>query len=521
MQEILSSIRPRTIFLSGLVLVPLAVTLLLVTPITAQDTKSDQPAAAESLVAAQPQEEPVAAPPEESTAPARVFNINWDATIKYTSAFRVTGQNATLIDATETNAGPVNSDDGDRAFNVGPVTDRGDIFTEVDLTYGNFGIHSSAAGWGDAAYLGTSANNSPETYNGDTVNYNQWTEGTRDLSLGHAELLDAFAFAKFNIGNSTLSLRGGQYALQWGESLFFGSNGIAGGMAPIDLLKLLGVPNAQFKEIIRPVPQVSMQYQVTPAFAIGAYYQLMWQATRLPPPGNYYSFVDLIGEGNERLLAGAPVEYGPNMYTGPLSFLHGTDRLPKNSGQFGVQVKFRLPDGWDAGVYGIQYHEKGPQLYMQPFASLQIPSGQLGNYYWVYPENVKAFAVSTTKTHGDVNYAMELGVHFHQDLVSDGPDDLSLASGGHVPAPDSNNNAGYAIGTTVHGNVSWLASLGPSHISKEASWRPRHIAPKCYSSDRGPQITTIPIDIVTFDQFSCQGASANARRKLRRGPWFQ
>jgi len=478
LQTILSAMRNRFVILPGLLSISLMAAILAAPPLAAQEATTDQPQTAPEASADQPQSEPASSQPAPEASSGtfntrRTFKINWDNTIKYSNAFRIKGQSATLIDPAK-NVSNTNQDDGDRAFNQGLISDRGDILSEIDVTYGNVGIRASGAAWGDSAYLGTSADNSPSTFNALSVKYNQWTEGTRDLVLGHAELLDAFAFGKFNIGTSTLSVRGGQYALQWGESLFFGSNGIAGGMAPVDVLKLLAVPSAQFKEIIRPVPQVSTQYQITPDVAVGAFYQLGWRATRLPPVGSYYSTVDNLGQGAERMIVGPPIQIGPTTFTGPLAFFHSADREPKNWGQFGAQVKLRLPGGWDAGIYGIQYHEKVGQLYLQPFGpaqtNAQFMAGQIGNFYWAYPENVKAFAISATKSVGSVNYAAELGAHFNQDLVSDAGIDASIASFGHVAKPDANGNPLYAVGKSIHGQVSWIASLRPSVISKEATW---------------------------------------------------
>jgi hypothetical protein len=482
--DFLSVIRNRIAVLPGLLSLAFFAAILALPPLAAQEAKPDvsQPAPA---AAAAPESAPVqataadqqpgqpASQQAEPSAPARSLVINWDAQIKYSVGVRLTGQNDKLIDPA-VNVSNTNQDDGDRAFNRGIMADRGDIFTEIDMTYGNVGIHASAASWGDAAYLGNSADNSPQTFNAYSVNYNQWTEPARATVLGDEELLDAFAFGKFNIGNSKLSVRGGQYALQWGESLFFGANGIAGGMSPVDALQFQTDPTTQFKELILPVPQVSMQWQFTPKFTVGAYYQLHWVPTRLPPVGSFFSNADIIGPGDERLIAGAPIQIGPTTYTGPLAFWHSADREPKNYGQFGVEVKMRLPGDWDAGIYGIQYHEKAGQLYLQPLGATQtnaqFMAGQIGNYYWAYPENVQAIAVSATKTRGAFNYAAEFGAHFNQDLVSDGQVDASVASFGHVPKPDANSNPLYAVGKTIHGNVSWLASLGPSPISKEASW---------------------------------------------------
>ncbi len=492
MQTTLSAVRSRFLILPGLLSISFMAATLAAPPLAAQEAKPEasQPApvaiaTAESAPAQETASEPQpVSPPAERSGSERNLVINWDAQIKYSVGVRLTGQNDKLIDPA-TNVSNTNLDDGDRAFDRGIMADRGDIFTEIDMTYGNVGIHASAAGWGDAAYLGNSADNSPQTFNAYSVNYNRWTEPARATVLGDEELLDAFAFGKFNIGKTKLSVRGGQYALQWGESLFFGDNGIAGGMSPVDALQFLTDPTTQFKELILPVPQVSMQWQATPKFAVGAYYQLRWAPTRLPPVGSFYSFADIIGAGDERLIVGAPlvIPTGPDsppIVTGPLAFWHSQDREPKNYGQFGVEVKVRLPDGWDAGIYGIQYHEKVGYPYLQPLCPTsascsnqsfaQFMAGQIGNYYWAYPENVKAIAVSATKTHGAFNYAAEFGAHFNQDLVSDAETDASVLSYGYVPKPDANANPLYAVGKSVHGNVSWLASLGPSPISKEASW---------------------------------------------------
>jgi hypothetical protein len=498
--------RNRFAFLPGLLSVSLMTAILAASPLAAQEAKTDQPQTPPAAAADQPQSEASSSQPAQDASAGifntpRTFKINWDNTIKYSNAFRITGRSATLI-SPAVNQTNVNQDDGDRAFNTGLISNRGDILSEIDVTYGNVGLRTSGAGWGDSAYLGTSADIDAQTFNAYSVNPGGWAEGARDLVLGHGELLDAFAFGKFNIGTSTLSVRGGQYALEWGESLFFGNNGIAGGMAPIDVLKLLAVPSSQFKEIIRPVPQVSVQYQITPDLAIGAYYQLGWQGTRLPPVGTYYSTVDNLGQGAERMIVGAPIQYsyppGPVLFTGPLAFWHSPDREPKNWGQFGAQLKFRLPAGWDAGVYGIQYHEKVGQLYIQPFSSNpkntvqtfpQFLAGQVGNFYWAYPENVRAIAISATKSHGDVNYAAELGAHFNQDLVSDAGTDLTEASLPFpVAKPDANGNPLYAVGKSIHGQVSWIASLGPNLISRESSWVGEVAWNMLESIDKNPSI---------------------------------
>lgn len=163
----------------------------------------------------------------------------------------------------------LNFNAGDDNFRKrGLVSQRVDLLSEFDAVYRkDYGLRLSAATWYDAAYRGTT--DAADPVNGQTP-INEFPEHTRRLAGRKAEVLDAFVFGSFDLGDSRrLTTRLGRHALQYGESLFFGDNGIARAQGPIDILKLLGSPNAQFKEIIRPVPQLSAQFQVTPEVSVG------------------------------------------------------------------------------------------------------------------------------------------------------------------------------------------------------------------------------------------------------------
>ena len=115
----------------------------------------------------------------------------------------------------------------------------------------------------------------------------------------------------------------------WGESLFFGANGIAAGQAPIDVIKATSVPNTPFKELIRPVNQFSGQIQLRSNLSVAAYYQFEWEENRIPAVGSYFSTSDAVGDGGERLIVGGPI--GPNQQ--PLAFFRGKDVKASDRGQ--------------------------------------------------------------------------------------------------------------------------------------------------------------------------------------------
>jgi len=361
-----------------------------------------------------------------------------------------------LVPGVQASAFPqaLNFNAGDDNFRKrGLVSERLDLLSEFDAVYRkDYGLRLSAAAWYDAAYRGKTDATDP--VNGQTPG-NEFPEHTRKLAGRKAELLDAFVFGGFDLGDGRkLNARLGRHALQYGESLFFGDNGIARAQGPIDILKLLGSPNAQFKEIIRPVPQLSAQLQVTPEVSVGGYVQFRWEADRLPPSGSYFASSNLPWGSEQPEFVGIP-NVG-NFVLGP-----GGDRKPKNSGQFGLQLKWRLADT-DLGFYAARYHDKGGQLYGQLNAQAAPgPGGTLpGSWYYVFPEAVKTYGVSATRSFGDFNFAAEASLR----------DDMPLRSTnmlyGFFPGQPQPQ---YATGRTAHLNLSTLASFGPSFIARESS----------------------------------------------------
>jgi uncharacterized protein DUF1302 len=401
-------------------------------------------------------------------ARARAFDIDtgipdlrlrWDNTVKYSLAARTQGPSDALVDS-GVQPTAVNQDDGDRNLRKTLVQNRFDLFSEADVQYRDFGARASGAGWYDFVYNANNDNDSPATVNSVSVHPNQFTDATEKLMGRKAELLDAFVFAKHRFGDMAGTIRAGRHALQWGESLFFGENGIAGGQAPVDFIKLLSVPGSQFKEIIRPVWQVSGQLQVTPAVAIGAYYQLEWERNRLPAAGSYFSTLDFIGDGAERILFGPPG--GP--FQAPQAFFRSADLSAKDLGQYGLQLRATSEAlETDFGLYWIQYHAKDPELYLNPGLP-DFATGQVGTFSHVYHENVKAFGASASKTFGQVNFAGEISYRYNAPLVS---------SAQVVPpgtAADNSHHPLYAVGRSLHANLSWVATMPPSFISREANF---------------------------------------------------
>ena len=387
------------------------------------------------------------------------FKLRWDNTLKYSAAARIAkrspGLSQTVFGPTGVvGANNLNQDDGDNNFSRGIVSNRLDLLSELDASYGNVGGRLSAAAWYDAYY---NRGNQNTSFTANHAPGNEFPTETRDIMGRKAELLDAFVFGKFQLGDRPATVRLGRHTLLWGESLFFGANGIAGGMAPLDLPKLLSVPNSQFKEIARPTGKLSGQVQLSSDLMFGAYVAYEWEKTRLMPVGAYLSASDSLGPGAERINAGP---------TGV--FLRSGDLDARDSGQYGVQLRWHVDAiDTDLGFYAIRYHANGPSNIWTTLNGAP-PALTASSYRWVYHEGIRAFGVSFARTIDEWGLAGEASIRQNTPLASSGQSVIPAIGVG--VAFDNRDNPGYAVGETAHLQLSWIASLGPSFVSREASF---------------------------------------------------
>ena len=357
--------------------------------------------------------------------------LRWDNTLKYSAVWRLHDPSSKILngDAGPPPTGP-QLDDGDRNFNKGLVSNRVDLLSEFDGSYKQTGFRVSGAAWYDWIYNKSNDNTSAATVNSTSVPAGEFTKLTKQMMGNHGEILDAFVYFKNDPESETpFTVRAGKHTVLYGESLFFGANGIAKAQAPVDLIKLLSVPGSQFKEIIRPVGQISTQVQFAPTVSVGAYYQYKWDSDRLPPSGSFLSDADFVGAGAESVLG----------------FNHSKDLNAKNSGQGGLAVRFKPEEGGiEYGLYAARYHEKSPSIYIDPIS---------GNYKLVYPENINTFGGSFSTVIGPSNVAGEVSMRTNAPLVSDPQIDLGFNG-------DNDSNPLYAVGRTAHAQVSTITLFG-------------------------------------------------------------
>lgn len=373
------------------------------------------------------------------------LKANWDNTIKYSTAWRLSNPDQ----AVAVSAANPNVDFGDLGHKKGLINNRVDLLSELDVSYKNLGFRVSGAAWYDAEYnkdtndyVGSAPNNQAQLASGQ---FNQTNNASRKIMGKRAEIADAFVFGKFNLGEEqSLSVRAGKHTLLFGETLFLGANGIAAAQGPVDLVKAFSLPNAQFKEIGMPVGQVSANLQLSPGVTLSGYTQYEWKPLRLPASGSYFSMADFVGDGGDVLL---------NPING--AALRGNDFKGSNSGQYGLQLKVK-GGNVDYGLYAARFDDKAPIF------SLNAATGQ---YNAMYGRNIRTYGVSASTVIGESNVAVEMSTRRNTPLAVVG--DLMITND---PNANNENNTPYARGNSFHMNMSAITLLPATAMWQGASF---------------------------------------------------
>ncbi len=321
------------------------------------------------------------------------------------------------------NAFSVNGDDGNLNFGTGIVSNAVKFTSELLLEKDNYGGFFRVTGFYD-----------DEVKNGDREKA-ELTDAAQDIVGSDVEILDAYVWYGFELGEKPAEVRFGNQVLSWGESTFI-QNSI-NVINPIDVAKIR-VPGAELREALRPIPVLSGNIGITENGSLEAFIQLQWEETRIDPPGSYFSTNDFAGPGGERIQLG----FG-GVGEGPFLGISRTDnKTPKDSGQFGLAYRLFVPDWNDTefGFYYINYHsrlpiisartgtEAGRTAAMQVYVDAGVAPGanpvvdanatnaysSTARYRTEYPEDIQLFGLSFNTTVN--NWALQGEVSHRLDV---------------------------------------------------------------------------------------------------------
>ncbi|WP_430460092.1 DUF1302 domain-containing protein [Thalassolituus sp. LLYu03] len=362
------------------------------------------------------------------------LGVQLDNTISYGVAWRtserdqgqIMGGNGDAIGET-TYGSSYNYDDGTLNYS------KGDIYTNVvkwsgdlEVNYLNYGGFFRARAYYDTAIMD------------EDTDFKQLNDATKAAAGKGAELLDAYVWGDYELGDTPVNIRVGRQVVSWGESTFI--QGGINSINPVDA-SAFRKPGAEVKEGLLPVNMVYTSVGLSSDVTLEAFYQLQWEKTRSDPCGTFFSTVDFVadgcgpvilgGEADERdILAFRDAEIEAGV---PLSDRVApiTERLPddqpKDSGQYGLALRWYSEALGDTefGFYYMNIHSRLP--YINGAVTNQDRIGALGGgddrsvnadatyntyrplYQIAYPEDLQLMGISfATSTEGGASISGEV-----------------------------------------------------------------------------------------------------------------
>ena len=359
-------------------------------------------------------------------------------------------------------ANAANSDDGRLNFKKGEMFSQ--IFKgthDLSLVYGNTGVFLRGKYWYDF-----------ELMDGSRELYDINDSGRRDAAKSSgAQLLDAFLYHNYNLGNLPGSVRVGKQVVSWGESTFI-QNSI-NSINPIDVAAFRR-PGAEIKEGLIPVNMLFVSQSLTDNLGMEAFYQLDWEPTVLDNCGTFFSFTDSVARGCNQVGVGGTQLNDPADPLNPFVYVpRSKTREARDSGQFGVAFRLFVDslNQTEFGFFMMNYHSRNPVF--STTAGTGNPAGfgfnnNTGvfevpldaNYFIEYPEDIRLYGLSFQtnlggmSVSGEVSYRPNMSLQIStNDLVG-----AALGAGGNPVTPVNATGIGGTVfgvpaapGTDLHG----------------------------------------------------------------------
>ncbi|MGK8436800.1 DUF1302 domain-containing protein [Ectopseudomonas hydrolytica] len=293
------------------------------------------------------------------------------------------------------------SDDGRRNFKKGETFSK--VFKgihDLELKYGESGVFLRGKYWYDFELKDESR------LFKDIDDHNR-KEGAQSSGI---ELLDAFVYHNYQIGDLPGTARLGKQVVSWGESTF-----IQGGINTINPVDVSSFrrPGSEVKEGLIPVNMFYLSQNLTEDVSVEGFYQLEWDQTVIDNCGTFFSSLDVIADGCSGL------------DTQGTTIPRAGDRDARDNGQWGTALRWFAPTlDSEFGAYFINYHSRQP--YFSVITATTPGDLSTSKYYVDYPEDIRLYGLSFstmlrtgTTLAGEISYRPNMPIQISAvDLVA-------------------------------------------------------------------------------------------------------
>jgi hypothetical protein len=408
------------------------------------------------------------------------WTTSLDTTVSYGVSYRMEGQDDKLIaranGGSGTNSGLINSDDGNLNFRKGDLfSEMVKVVSEMDLRYQErHGVFIRGRAFYDFEL------------EDDSRRHREISDGGLNEAGSSVDLLDAFVYGSWTVGERDLNARLGRQVINWGEGLFY-QNGI-GATNPVDI-NALRAPGSEVKEAYMPTFMIYGSYELRDNLTVEGYWQpgKAWEASKIDPCGTYFSTLDPLGEDCEYLsaaplqeqatgLAGAAMAFdnpaaaqawadslAPGLINDllrayiPTTFIpRGQDIDGDDSAQYGLALRWYVPELNDTelGFYYLRYNMQVPMIGLtvgQPVILPVVgalPDASSSRYYAEYLEKRDLFGISFNTSIGGDSIFNGLSLAGELSYRPDTP--IALGLNEYLPSALLNPD-GLPVGTRLDG----------------------------------------------------------------------
>ncbi|MCD8512751.1 MAG: DUF1302 domain-containing protein [Nitrincola sp.] len=325
-----------------------------------------------------------------------------------------------------TSAGSGSYDDGTQNFKKGkPFSTVVKGVHDLELTYENVGFFGRGKYWYDYE-LERGSRPHGHIPNGYVPNTRLNDSGFNDFAkFSGIELLDAYFYGGFDLGNMPLDIRVGRQVINWGESTFI--QGGINAFNPVDVTAFRR-PGAELKEGLLPFGSVFASLGLTDNLTVEGFYQYEWEPTVIDGCGTYFSTNDFAAQGCNGVRVDADLGFvnlrdisDQQYFNAPLlsPFIvernQNGRRTPGDDNQFGIGFRYfsEALNNTEFGLFYAQYHSRLPLT--SGVVGLAPGIGPFASTYFIsYPEEIRMTGFSFSTNLGDIAWSGEIS--YKQDL---------------------------------------------------------------------------------------------------------